>query len=199
MSKADILAKLVSTGTALADGTLATVADTGAFADLLSKPTTLSGYGIVDGQPLDADLTAIAGLAGTSGYLRKSAANTWALDTTLTVDGTNPVGYLEIPQNVKSGAYTLTLGDSGEQITKTGTTAFTVTIPAFVSVPFPVGTVITFVNNAASGNLTIAITTDTLRLAGSATTGSRTLGAYGIATAVKVDTAVWMISGAGLT
>ena len=32
-------------------------------------------------QPLDADLTAIAGLAGTSGVLKKTAANTWALDT----------------------------------------------------------------------------------------------------------------------
>lgn len=33
-------------------------------------------------QPLDADLTAIAALAGTSGILTKTAANTWSLDTT---------------------------------------------------------------------------------------------------------------------
>ena len=32
-------------------------------------------------QPLDADLTSIAGLAGTSGFLKKTAANTWSLDT----------------------------------------------------------------------------------------------------------------------
>lgn len=32
-------------------------------------------------QPLDADLTAIAALAGTSGILRKTALNTWSLDT----------------------------------------------------------------------------------------------------------------------
>ena len=33
-------------------------------------------------QPLDADLTAIGGLSGTSGVLKKTAANTWELDTT---------------------------------------------------------------------------------------------------------------------
>ncbi|MCK9532227.1 MAG: hypothetical protein M0R77_16955 [Gammaproteobacteria bacterium] len=44
-------------------------------------PTTLSGYGIADAQPLDADLTAIAGLVGTSGILIKTAADTWSLDT----------------------------------------------------------------------------------------------------------------------
>jgi phage-related tail fiber protein len=46
-----------------------------------TNPTTLAGYGITDAQPLDADLTAIAALAGTSGILRKTAANTWSLDT----------------------------------------------------------------------------------------------------------------------
>jgi len=39
-------------------------------------------------QPLDADLTAIAALAGTSGLLKKTAADTWALDTTTYVSGT---------------------------------------------------------------------------------------------------------------
>jgi len=33
-------------------------------------------------QTLDADLTAIAALTGTTGLLKKTAANTWALDTT---------------------------------------------------------------------------------------------------------------------
>ena len=33
-------------------------------------------------QPLDTDLTAIAGLSGTSGILRKTAPDTWTLDTT---------------------------------------------------------------------------------------------------------------------
>ena len=39
-------------------------------------------------QPLDADLTAIAALAGTSGILKKTATDTWMLDTTSYVSGT---------------------------------------------------------------------------------------------------------------
>jgi len=46
-----------------------------------TNPTTLSGYGISDAQPLDADLTAIGAISATSGLLRKTAANTWSLDT----------------------------------------------------------------------------------------------------------------------
>ncbi len=45
-----------------------------------SKPTTLSGYGITDAQPLDADLTAIAVLTGSTGFLKKTAENTWAIE-----------------------------------------------------------------------------------------------------------------------
>jgi hypothetical protein len=66
-------------------------------------------------------------------------------------------------------------------------------------VAFPVGTAITFVNQASAGVMTIAITTDTMRLAGAGTTGSRSLAANGVATALKVTSTEWIISGSGLT
>jgi hypothetical protein len=47
--------------------------------------------------------------------------------------------------------------------------------------------------------MTIAINTDTLLLAGVGTTGSRTLAPFGMATAVKITSTSWMISGSGLT
>ena len=52
-----------------------------AWSKITSTPTTISGYGITDAQPLDADLTAIGALTGTSGLLKKTATNTWELDT----------------------------------------------------------------------------------------------------------------------
>ncbi len=56
-----------------------------------TNPTTLSGFGILDAQPLDGDLTAIAELSGTSGVLRKTGTNTWTLDTTLGTGTFSPI------------------------------------------------------------------------------------------------------------
>jgi len=47
--------------------------------------------------------------------------------------------------------------------------------------------------------VTIAITSDTLTQAGTGSTGSRTLAAYGWARAVKIGTTEWLIDGTGLT
>jgi hypothetical protein len=106
-----------------------------------------------------------------------------------------------IPQNSQSAAYTLVLTDSGKHILhpSSDTTARTFTIPANGSVAYPIGTAITFVNQESAGVMTIDITTDTMRLAGAGTTGSRTLAANGIATCLKLTATEWIISGTGLT
>ena len=118
-----------------------------------------------------------------------------------TADGTNAVGFKTLPQNSQSAAYTLVLADSGKHVLhpSADTTARIFTIPANSSVAFPIGTAITFVNQASAGVVTIAITTDTMRLAGAGTTGSRTLAANGVATAIKLTATEWIISGVGLT
>jgi hypothetical protein len=120
---------------------------------------------------------------------------------TVTVDGTDAVGFRIIPQNSQSAAYTAVLADSGKHILhpSADTTARTFTIPANGSVAYPIGTALTFVNQNGAGTVTIAITTDTMRLAGAGTTGSRTLAANGVATAIKITSTEWIISGTGLT
>src|SRR5258706_6937200 len=107
----------------------------------------------------------------------------------------------QIPQNSQSAAYTLVASDAGKHIfhPSADTTARTFTIPANSSVAYAIGTTLTFVNQNAAGVVTIAITTDTMRLAGAGTTGSRTLAANGIATAIKVTSTEWQINGTGLT
>lgn len=145
-----------TTGKIIKDALIATsavVVNTGSYANpawitslawskISGTPTTLAGYGITDAQALDADLTAIAALAGTSGLLRKTAADTWSLDTAT---------YLTANQ-------TITL--SGD-VTGSGTTAITTTLANTTVTANSYGSatsVATFTVDA-KGRLTAAATT----------------------------------------
>jgi hypothetical protein len=117
-----------------------------------------------------------------------------------TVDGTDAVGFRNIPINEQSAAYTAILSDSGKAIfhPSTDANARTFTIPANASVAYPLGTVLTFTNMTLQV-VSIAITTDTMYLAGTGTTGTRSLAQYGMASALKLTATTWIISGNGLT
>jgi hypothetical protein len=89
------------------------------------------------------------------------------------------LGYLGVPQNSRAANYTTVIGDAGKHIYVTSTA--TITIDSNANVAYPIGTTIGFI--ADSGvTVTIAITTDTMYLGGTGTTGSRTLAAFGMAT-----------------
>jgi hypothetical protein len=105
-----------------------------------------------------------------------------------------------VPENSKSANYTTVLTDAGKFIyhPASDANARTFTIDSNANVPYTLGTVISFVNLSANA-LTIAITADTMYLAGPGTTGSRTLAQYGCCTALKTDTTAWIISGTNLT
>lgn len=105
------------------------------------------------------------------------------------------------PQVAISAAYTLRVTDDGKQLyhPSADTTGRTWTIPANSSVPLPIGFGCEIVNDTSAGTLTIAITTDTLVLAGAGTTGSRTLAADGVARLRKVTATRWQIDGVNLT
>ena len=148
-----------------------------------------------------------------TGVLTIAAGKTLTASNSITLAGTDSttmtfpaasaaIGYLNIPQitKVADGAPTTgaDLTYSGKHIYHTST-AGTFTIPANSSIAYPIGTALSFSNGHGAGALTIAITTDTMYLAGTGTTGSRTLAADGVATAMKVESTVWQISGVGLT
>ena len=109
-------------------------------------------------------------------------------------------GFLELPVNSAGATYTAVLADAGKSLYYNGTGATTYTIPANGSVAYPIGTTLTFINDATGAtNMTIAITTDTLVLSPGGSTTSRTLAQFGRATAHKVTATRWIISGSGLT
>ena len=104
-----------------------------------------------------------------------------------------PQGPSDIPQNSQTSAYTLVAGDNGKHI---NTTTGGVTVPSGV---FSVGNVVSVYNDSGSNQTITQGSSVTLRLAGSATTGNRTLAQYGMATMLCVGSNEFVICGAGLT
>lgn len=85
-------------------------------------------------QPLDADLTSIAGLSGTTGFLKKTALNTWTLDTAT---------YVPITGDGASGTWSISITGSAATLT----TARTISLSGDVigSVSFNGGSDVTLV------------------------------------------------------
>ncbi|KAF0115599.1 MAG: hypothetical protein FD149_1558 [Rhodospirillaceae bacterium] len=104
-----------------------------------------------------------------------------------------------MPQNSQSANYTLVLSDAGKHIfhPSSDSSARTFTIPSNASVAYPIGTTMTIVNRG--GTVTIAISSNTLVLAGTGATGSRTLAANGVATMLKIAATEWVVSGTGVS
>jgi hypothetical protein len=110
-------------------------------------------------------------------------------------DTINPNLIGNIPANSQSGSYNLALTDVGSSVDTTAG----VTVPPNSSVAFAIGDTIT-ITNISGSNITITQGSGvTLRMAGTALTGNRTLAQYGISAVRKIATDTWIITGAGLT
>lgn len=107
------------------------------------------------------------------------------------------IGYLDMPQNVQTGAYQLVMADRGKMIYRASGSG-TITIPANGTVAFPIGTVITLVNDSVSA-MVVTITTDTMRFAPTGQTGNRTVSQFGVLTLVKTAATTWTTTGTGVT
>ena len=109
-----------------------------------------------------------------------------------TVDGTNKVGYLNIPQSgsAKTTSYTLAVGDKGEFIELGASGA--IVIP---DATFAVGDVVSIFNNTAS-TATITCSITTAYIAGTFTDkATMTLAAAGVATVLFISGTVCVVSG----
>lgn len=84
-----------------------TTAFTVDFANVQNKPTTLAGYGITDAQPLNVNLTALAGV-GVDGFYVRTGATTAAARTI-----TAGTGMVVTNGNGVSGNPVITLDDTG--------------------------------------------------------------------------------------
>jgi hypothetical protein len=142
--------------------------------------------------------TGPTGSTGASGPTGPSPGSTGPTGATGSTGATGPI---DIPQNSQSLNYTTVLSDDGKHILHptADVTSRTFTIDSNANVAYALGATITFVCQHGAGTVNIAITSDTMRLAGSGVTGTRTLVADGIATALKIATTEWIISGTGLT
>lgn len=112
--------------------------------------------------------------------------------------GAGSLGNNDLRLRSKSADYTFIMDDEGACHPSADTSTRTWTIPSNASVPYPIGKALAFTNEDGAGDITIAITSDTLRDS-AGNTGSRTLAENGIAVAVKVAATSWQISGTNLT
>ena len=177
------------------------------FVDIAAKLATVSGTNTGDNatnSQYSADYRAGNFVAGTHYIAPGGALGTPSSGnlSSCTADGTNAPGFRGIPLVSASANTTLTKAHAGGGLKhpSADTTARTFTIDSNANQSWDDGTALTFLNQNAAGVVTIALTTDTMRLAGAGTTGSRTLAANGMATAIwDAATTTWYINGSGLT
>ncbi len=144
-------------------------------------------------QAYDADLTTWAGITpgtGVGTQLAKAANGT----------DSGAIGFRGIPTTNKSADYTFADADNGTKIyhPSADTSARTFTFD-FSALTDPANFVVTIINDASAGVITIAFANGTGILAGSGTTGSRTLAANGLATIAGATSVRAFASGTGLT
>lgn len=128
-----------------------------------------------------------------------SAAPSWSsVGSFTTVTATSTISdsagnVRNIVNNAQAGAYVLVVSDNGKMI---NITTGGVTVNSGI---FSAGQNITIYNNSAASQTITQGAGVTLRLAGSATTGNRTLALRGICTILCVASNEFVVSGAGVT
>jgi hypothetical protein len=135
---------------------------------------------------------------GTSAAIATNGVAALSIDASQNVTGaaavSDSVGNLRtIPINSQSTGYTLVATDNGKFIS---ITTGGVTVPQSI---FSAGQNIVLFNNSSSTQTITQGSGVTMTLAGSTTTGSRSLASYGVATVLCTASNTFVITGQGLT
>ena len=158
-----------------------------------------AGYFIGDGSLLTG-LSSSYGNANVADFLANGfGSNT--ISTTGNISGNTggfAIGYRDIPQVAFSANATAALTDAGKHYYSTTAGNLELVLPDNVSVAIPTGATLTIVVNAAGNVLVGQGTGVSLYQAGASATGNRVVGAYGLATVMKVAANTWVISGTGV-
>jgi hypothetical protein len=158
---------------------------------------TISGNGTIAGTLGVTGNTTVGGTLAVTGTL--TATGGLVNSTTISDGQGSPaqrlVGYRALPFTGATAGRTLALTDVGMGIPATGT----VNVPTNASVAFSIGDTASVYNNSGSSISITASGGVTLRLVGSASTGTRTLAQRGICTLLKVGTDEWVATGGGVS
>lgn len=164
-----------------------------------SIPSIRLPHGVAPSSPTDGDMwTTTAGLLarinGTSvtfSIVGHSHAISDVTNLQTTLDAKALKGQYSSFNNQTGTTYSFVLGDGLDVLcTFNNASPVTVTIPANSSVAFPIGTKIDWVNIGA-GQVTFAITTDTLR----APDGTKSAKQYAAGSLLKIASTTWVLTG----
>jgi len=200
------VARYDSTTGKLLQNSLVTIADDGAitapsvgsvipfyYANQAAFPSAATYHGAIvhshaDAAKYFAHSSAWVEMLKSGGALGTPASGTL---TNCTVDGTNPIGYRDLPAvGTKTSSYTLAVGDVGKYV-QVGASG-SITIP---DATFAEGDAISIFNNT-SGNITITCSITTAYIAGTdADKATVTLATRGIATVLFISGTVCAITG----
>jgi len=154
----------------------------------LPVATGVSGFGTNVATALAVNVGSSGAAVVNGGVLGTPSSGTL---TNCTVDGTNPIGYRDLPAvGTKTSSYTLAVGDVGKYV-QVGSSG-SITIP---DATFTEGDAISIFNNT-SGNITITCSITTAYIAGTDTDKSTmTLATRGVATVLFISGTVCVVTG----
>ena len=152
-----------------------------------------SGGGSVTLDAGAAAATTTLTLPNTSGTVALTSSPTFTGTTTSGSFSDSKGDLRQLPINAQTSAYALLAADAGKTIS---ITTGGVTVNSSI---FSVGDAVSVYNNSGSNQTITQGTSVTLRQAGTANTGNRTLAQYGVCTLLCVASNVFVISGAGIS